>query len=146
MAQTAPQTYENHVRIVPVFHMVLFGILLLNLGWSVYQAYRAFSFGAVVSLLLAIGLIILSLCARIFVLTVQDRVIRLEMRLRMETLLPADMRPRIGEFSRSQLVALRFASDEELPELARKVLAEKIEDRKTIKKMIKHWNPDYLRA
>ena len=76
----------------------------------------------------------------------QDRVIRLEMRLRMQQLLPADLRPRIPEFSVGQLVALRFASDQELPELARKVLDEKIEDRKAIKKLVKNWQPDFLRA
>ena len=101
---------------------------------------------AVVAFLLAIGLVILFFCARIFALRVQDRVIRLEMRLRMEKILPAELRARIPEFTPVQLIALRFASDEELPELARKVLTEKIEDRKTIKKMIRHWNADYLRA
>ena len=146
MAQTVPQTYENHVRIIPAYHMVLFGILLINLGWSVYSLYRAFSFETAVGLLLAAGLLIFFFCARIFTLRVQDRVIRLEMRLRMEQILPAELRSRILEFTPSQLIALRFASDEELPELARRVLAEKIEDRKTIKKMIKKWNPDYLRA
>ena len=146
MAQTVPQTYENHVRIIPAYHMVLFGILLINLGWSVYSLYRAFAFETAVGFLLAAGLLIFFFCARIFALRVQDRVIRLEMRLRMEKILPAELRSRILEFTPSQLIALRFAGDEELPELARKVLAEKIEDRKTIKKMIKKWNPDYLRA
>ena len=146
MGQAVPQTYENHTRTIPLFHMVLFGILLLNLGWSVYRLFQALSFEAVVNLLLAAGLLILSFFARIFALTVQDRVIRLEMRLRMERILPADLKPRIMEFTPGQLVALRFASDEELPELARKVLAEQIEDGKTIKKMIQHWIPDYLRA
>jgi Family of unknown function (DUF6526) len=146
MSQTTPQTYENHTRFVPAYHMVLSGILMINLGWSVYQAFHAPSVGAVVSLLLAVGLLMLAFFARIFALTVQDRVIRLEMRLRMGQVLPPDLRGRILEFSRGQLVALRFASDEELPELARKVLAEKIEEGKAIKKMIKHWNPDYLRA
>jgi hypothetical protein len=144
--ERVPQTFENHVRIVPAYHMVLFGILLLNLGWSVYRLYRAFSFETVVGLLLAFGLILLFFFARVFALRVQDRVIRLEMRLRMERLLPADLQPRIAEFTPGQLAALRFASDGELPELARRVLAEKIEDRKAIKKLIRHWNPDYLRA
>ena len=146
MAQTVPQTYENHTRLVPAYHMVLFGILVINLGWSVYRLYRAFSFETVVGLLLAFGLLILFFYARIFALRVQDRVIRLEMRLRMEKLLPADLQPRIMEFTPGQLIALRFASDAELPELARRVLTEKIEDRKTIKKLIKQWNPDYLRV
>jgi hypothetical protein len=79
-------------------------------------------------------------------LTVQDRVIRLEMRLRLAELLPAEMQPRIPEFTVAQLVSLRFASDAELPALAKKVLDEKINDRKAIKKMIKNWQPDELRA
>ena len=146
MAERVPQTFENHARIVPAYHMVLFAILLINLGWSLYRLYRAFSFETVVGLLLAFGLILLSFFARVFALRVQDRVIRLEMRLRLEKLLPADLLPRIAEFMPSQLIALRFAGDAELPELARRVLTEKIEDRKTIKKLIQQWNPDYLRV
>ena len=93
-----------------------------------------------------IGFLLLFFFARIFALTVQDRVIRLEMRLRMQQVLPADLRARAEEFSVGQLVSLRFASDQELPELCRKVLEEKIEDRKAIKKMVKNWQPDFLRA
>jgi hypothetical protein len=81
-----------------------------------------------------------------FALKVQDRVIRLEMQLRLQSLLPADQRTRIPEFTLGQLVALRFASDPELPELARKVLEEKLHDRRAIKKMIQNWQPDLLRA
>ena len=146
MAQTTPQTFENHTRLVPAYHMGAFPLLAINLLWSGYRAVRNFSPDAVVALLLAIALLLIFFHARIFALTVQDRVIRLEMRLRMEKLLPADFRPRIPDFTLGQLVALRFASDEELPELARKVLTENITARKTIKQMIKKWNPDYLRA
>ncbi len=146
MAQAAPQTFANHVRIVPAYHIVLFGILIINFIWAAYQAARFLSVASVIGLLLAIGLIILSFCARIFALRVQDRVIRLEMWLRMEQQLPQDLRARIPEFTVDQLVALRFASDQELPELVRKVLSGNITDRKTIKKMIQHWKPDYLRA
>jgi hypothetical protein len=84
--------------------------------------------------------------ARVFALTVQDRVIRLEMRLRMKDVLPADLQPRILEFTPGQLVALRFASDGELPDLARAVLKDGIKDKKTIKQMITHWQADELRA
>jgi hypothetical protein len=66
--------------------------------------------------------------------------------LRYERVLPADLKPRIGEFTVAQLVALRFASDAELPALARKVLDEKMSERKAIKQMVKTWKPDYLRA
>jgi hypothetical protein len=73
-------------------------------------------------------------------------VIRLEMQLRLQQLLPTVLRPRISELTVGQLVSLRFASDEELPALAQKVLDEKITDRKAIKKMIHNWQPDFLRA
>ena len=141
------QNFANHVRLVPPFHMFVLPVLLLNLIWAIDRfIHTFFSFDALVTLLLALALILLALFARLFALTVQDRVIRLEMRLRMERLLPADLKPRIGECSVSQMVALRFASDAELPELMRRVLAEKIENRKAIKRMVKTWKPDYLRA
>ncbi len=146
MAQEKPQSFANHTRIVPPYHMVAFPILVINLLWSAYRAVRNFSPDTVVSLLLAFALVIIFLFARLFTLTVQDRVIRLEMRLRLEKLLPADLQPRIPEFTVSQLVALRFASDEELPSLARRVLTEHIIERKVIKQMIQKWNPDHLRA
>ena len=146
MAQTTPQTFENHTRIVPAYHMGAFGLLVINLLWSGYRVVRNFSADTVVALLLAVALLLIFFHARLFALTVQDRVIRLEMTLRMEKLLPAELWSRIPDFTLSQLVALRFASDEELPDLARKVLTENLTDRKTIKRMIKKWNPDYLRA
>ena len=96
--------------------------------------------------LLALGLVVGFLTARMMALSVQDRVIRLEERLRYERMLPADMKPRIGEFTVEQLVSLRFASDAELPALARKVLDEKMTERKAIKQMVKSWKPDFLRA
>ena len=141
------QNFANHVRFVPAFHLVALPILLLNLGWSIYELVHTwFSFSAVVGVLLAIALLLVALYARMFVLTVQDRVIRLEMRLRMEKILPADLKPRVPEFTVDQLVALRFASDAELPELSRRVLEEKLKNRKSIKQMIKTWKADYLRA
>lgn len=82
---------------------------------------------------------------RAFPIGVQDRVIRLEERLRMERLLPADLKPRIGDFSTDQLIALRFASDAELPDLARRVLEEDMTDRDAIKRAVKGWRPDHQR-
>jgi hypothetical protein len=78
--------------------------------------------------------------------TVQDRVIRLEMRLRLRELLPPDLRGRINELSRSQLVALRFASDVELTELVRQVLAGELSKTSDIKVKVKNWQADSLRA
>jgi len=144
MAKT--QSLENHVRIAPLFHQVVLPILFIYLVWSIYRVIRVPSLAAAMQLLLAIGLILLAVCARIFANTVQDRVIRLEMRLRMERLLPPDLRARIPEFEVGQLIALRFAGDVELPELARRVLDEKLTDRKAIKQLIRDWQPDLLRA
>ncbi|HVA18368.1 MAG TPA: DUF6526 family protein [Candidatus Dormibacteraeota bacterium] len=141
------QTFANHSRVVPAFHMVALPILLLNVVYSIYELVHTwFLFGALVSLLVSIALLLVALYARMFALAVQDRVIRLEMRLRLEKLLPADLKPRIPEFTVSQLIALRFASDAELPDLTRRVLDEKVQDRKAIKQMIKTWKPDHLRA
>ena len=140
------QRFENHARIVPGFHFVTFGILAINLIWSVWRVIRGFSFDTLLAAAMAVALVLLFFYARLFALAVQDRVIRLEERMRMERLLPADLKPRIGEFSVPQLVSLRFASDAELPELARKVLDEKIEDRKAIKRLVKNWRPDFQRA
>jgi Family of unknown function (DUF6526) len=140
------QSFENHTRLVPAWHFVAAPILLLNLGFAISQIVKAQNFANVVGLLLAIALLIIWAFARVFALTVQDRLIRLEMRLRMASLLPAEMRSRIPEFTVAQLVSLRFASDEELPALSRKVLDEKINERKAIKKLIKNWQADELRA
>src|SRR5262249_53003583 len=101
---------------------------------------------SIVGLLLALALATGFLFARVFALSVQDRVIRLEERLRLIRLLPGDLKPRIDEFTVSQLVALRFACDEELPALAKRVLVENLQSRKTIKQLVKNWRPDYQRA
>jgi len=143
----AEQNFENHVRVVPPFHFFVLPVLALNAVWSIVRVVRGgFSFDGAVWILTAFAILLAVLFGRMFALGVQNRVIRLEERLRMERLLPADLKPRIGEFSCGQLIALRFASDAELPELARKVLTDKIEEGKAIKKMVKSWRADYLRA
>ena len=140
------QSFKNHARFVPAFHFFVAPVFLINIVWSVVRVVRSFSFGTIISLLVAIALFLLAFTARIFALTVQDRVIRLEMRMRMQQTLPPDLTPRIPEFTVSQLVALRFASDGELPDLARKVLQENLTERKAIKTLIRNWQPDHLRA
>ncbi|OFW09202.1 MAG: hypothetical protein A3H96_05650 [Acidobacteria bacterium RIFCSPLOWO2_02_FULL_67_36] len=141
-----PQTFENHARIVPLFHIVALPILALNFLWSLYRVVTRFGMDSVVALLVAFALIVVALFARVFALTAQDRVIRLEMRLRMRELLPADLQPRIGEFTVAQLVSLRFAADDELPALARRVLEERLTDRKAIKRLVRDWQADNLRV
>jgi hypothetical protein len=147
------QNFANHGKIVPAFHFFLMPVLFLNFASSVYlvhatarHAGAAFPLlHAILNLLLAVALIILAFLARIFALGVQDRVIRLEERLRYQQLLPDDLKPRINEFTISQVVALRFASDAELSGLARKVLDSNLNNRKAIKQMIQNWRADYQR-
>jgi len=83
---------------------------------------------------------------RIFALTAQDRLIRLEMRLRLKEILPNDLRGRILELTPDQLIGLRFASDAEMPDLVREVLTNGIQEREVIKRKIRDWQGDYLRV
>ena len=143
----AEQNLANHTKFVPRFHFFVLPVLTGNFLYSLYAWYKSgFSFGglwrALVAFTIAYGFVI----ARLMVLKVQDRVIRLEETLRYERLLPADLKARMNEFTVDQMIALRFASDAELPALARKVLDEKMDARKPIKQMIKNWRADYLRA
>ena len=143
----AEQNFSNHVRMVPGFHYFVMPVMGLNFGWSIYRwKVAGFSLDAFISVLTAAALIMLMFYARLFALKVQDRVIRLEERTRLEKLLPSDLKPRIGEFTSGQLVAMRFACDAELPALARKVLTDNIQGGKAIKQMVQTWRPDYLRA
>jgi hypothetical protein len=143
----AEQNFSNHARFFPPFHFFVVPVLLINFFWSSYRwKTSGFSVDGFEYVVVAAALAVGFLCARRMALSVQDRVIRLEERLRYERLLPADLKPRIGEFTVSQFVSLRFASDPELPGLARKVLDEKLNQRKAIKQLVKNWKPDYLRA
>jgi len=143
----AEQNFSNHTKLVPPFHFFVLPVLALNLIWSLYHLWKLhFSFEGFVGLLLALALALGFLFARVFALSVQDRVIRLEERLRLARLLPDELKPRIDEFTVSQLVALRFACDEELPMLARRVLAENLQSRKAIKQLVRTWRADYQRA
>jgi len=141
------QNYSNHVKWVPAYHFFVLPIFLLNVTWSLYRLFRpGFTLDGLMHLLVSLALAVFVIQARVFALRVQDRVIRMEERQRFSKLLPDDLKARIGEFTPAQLVALRFAGDDELPELARKVLNDKVTDIKVIKLMVKHWRADYLRA
>ena len=145
MASQKPQNFENHTRKIPVF-VIGNLVLMVNLVGRLVDLRQGISFGSVMNVLVGAALIALFVMARNSTLAVQDRHIRLEMRLRLAGVLPADLRPRIPEFTVPQLISLRFASDAELPALARKVLDEKLSDRKAIKRLVKDWQADYLRA
>jgi hypothetical protein len=143
----AEQNFSNHVRFFPPFHFFVVPVLLINFFWSSYRwKTSGFSVDGFEYVVVAAALALGFLSVRRMALSVQDRLIRLEEQLRYQRLLPADLKPRIGEFTVSQCVSLRFASDAELPALARKVLDEKLNQRKAIKQLVKNWRPDYLRA
>ena len=140
------QTYKNHAKFVPIFHFVLLPILLLNLLAMAYHLWREPSMFTFWSVVMAFAFIVTALIARVFALKAQDRVIRLEERLRMRELLPPDLQGRIREFTPEQLIGLRFASDAELPALAATVLRDNVEKRDAVKKMVKNWRADDLRV
>ncbi len=145
MAQT-PQTYKNHTRFFPLFHFFVAPVLLINFLLAIRRLYLQPSLSTTWGLVFAVALVGLALASRLMALTVQDRVIRLEMRLRMQQTLPPDLCARIDDCTRQQLVALRFASDAELPDLVREVLAGKLATSKAIKERVRTWTADYLRA
>jgi len=123
------QTFENHAKVVPAYHYLTFGLIAVYWVYQFYLLVTAPSTATVMGVVLATALFMVGVWARVFALKVQDRVIRLEMHLRVLNVAP-DLSPRFGEFTMNQLCSLRFAGDVELPELARKVLAEKLDDRK----------------
>lgn len=139
------QTFANHAKVVPAYHYFTFGLVAVYLVYRIYLLVTGPSVGSAMGLVAATALLMIFFWARLFALRVQDRVIRLEMHLRVLHLVP-DLSPRFGEFTLNQLCSLRFAGDTELPELARKVLAEKLDDRTAIKKLIRDWQPDLVRA
>jgi hypothetical protein len=141
------QNFANHTKFVPAYHFFAVPVFVANFVWSLFRLRTlGFSFAGVFGVLVAAALVVLVFVARLFALAVQDRVVRLEEQLRYARLLPADLLARTAELTMGQVIALRFASDAELPALARKVLDEKLVERKAIKQLIKNWKPDYLRA
>ena len=146
MSQAQPQNYGNHSRMVAPFHYVALPLLLINFGWSIYRAITAMSTETIIGALTALALIIIGLFSRIHALWAQDRVIRLEMRLKLIDILPDDLKSRINDLSTAHLVALRFASDAELPGLVRRVLDGSLTKQKAIKQAIVNWQADYQRV
>ncbi len=141
----SPQTYANHGRFHPLFHFLLAPILLINLIVSIVWLVRHPTFASIWYLVMAVALFIMGTLVRVNPMKVQDRVIRLEERLRLYALLPESQRARIPELTEDQLVGLRFAPDEELPTLAQRAINEHL-TRKDIKKAIVNWRPDHWRV
>ncbi len=145
MTEKKPQTKRNHVRLDPAFHFFLAPVLLGMLGWTAVHLYHHRDSTSAILLILVVLMFVITFKFRTYSLKVQDRVIRLEERLRLATLLPEPLRSRIPELTEGQLVALRFASDAEIPALVERALRESL-SRKQIKEAIQTWRPDYWRV
>jgi uncharacterized protein DUF6526 len=145
MAQSSAQNFSNYVRWDPLFHFFLIPVFAISLVASFVHVYRRPGLHSAWMTIVMIAALVAIFKLRLYALKVQDRVIRLEERLRLASLLDATMRPRIGEFSESQLIALRFASGGELPALATRALNEKLSGVE-IKKAIGEWRGDYWRV
>src|SRR5215813_10527602 len=117
MAKNVPQNFANHRRFVPLYHFVIFAVFAVNVIWSIVQLVRVPSWTTGLKLAVAASILILYFYTRFFSLPVSDRLIRLEMRLRLKYVLPPALQSRILEFDKDQPIALRFASEAELPDL-----------------------------
>jgi hypothetical protein len=140
-----PQTFANHAKYDSPFHYFLVPVLVINILAAGYHLFRFPGLGSGWFLVLSLALLVIAGRMRAYATRLQDRVIRLEERLRLGAELPDALRSRISELSDSQLVGLRFASDAELPALVQRTLDEKL-DRTQIKKAVTNWRPDYSRV
>lgn len=142
----AEQTYASHRRYHPLTHFFVMPILGANVIYTIVAAAKAPSKPAIWQVVVAVALLALGFIARLNALRVQDRLIRLEERLRLQRILPPDMHSRIDDFRPSQLTAMRFCDDSELTELARAILAGEVKSGDEIKRRIKTWRADWLRV
>lgn len=140
------QSYKNHARFFPLFHFFASPITSLWALHAIWYAIRNPSRMHAGEALLATAVAAAVFASRLMALKVQDRVIRLEMRLRLKEVLPTAMHARIRDLTARQLVALRFAGDAELPSLVERTLKGELASPKAIKQAITDWQPDYLRA
>lgn len=140
------QNYSTHRQFTPPYHFFASPMAAIFLVWSIVRLVKNPGNDTAYMLVGALALEASVLMLRVSALRVQDRVIRLEERLRLGRLLPADLQPRIEELRPSHLVALRFASDGEVTDLVRQVLTNPSMKQSEIKKQVKQWRPDHFRA
>ena len=140
------QSFSSHTRWFPLFHFFAAPLSLIFFFWSVKRAITTPNADAIFMTVGALAIVGATFAARLMPLRVQDRLIRLEERLRMYRVLPADMHAGVESLRPRHMVALRFASDAELPELARKVIANPTMTQKEIKQAIRQWRADHFRA
>jgi hypothetical protein len=143
---TSKQSFASHARWLAPYHFFASPITALYALHAIFYAIYSPSWGHAVHALWASAIAAGVVSARIMALTVQNRVIRLEMRLRLREVLPAPLVARIPELKTSQLIGLRFAGDAELPGLVERTLKGEFESTKAIKRAVTDWQPDYLRA
>jgi hypothetical protein len=140
------QTFSTHRRFIPAFHFFAIPVLLINVFVVALQFWKdprpINAWPVLVAIALAIGIS----WSRFMPLRAQDRIIRLEERTRLERLLPADLRGRIGDLTERQLVAIRFAPDNEVPDITRRALNGELKSPGEIKRAIKDWRGDYFRV
>lgn len=142
----AEQNYGNHARFFPMFHFFAFPIVAINALIELWHFVRAPGGAGLWTALVAVALALAVLGSRVMALRAQDRVIRLEERLRLAQVLPAELQPRIEDLTMRQLVGLRFASDGEVPQLVRKVLDGAAKTEKEIKQAVTNWRADHERV
>ncbi len=140
------QNLKNHSRFVPPFHFLLSLLMVVYLGLAIWSLVRTPGLDSGMRLLLAVILLLVFFYMRAFPLAVQDRLIRLEMRLRLAGAVPADLEGRISELTVNQLIGLRFAGDAELPGLMRRVLDGELVGRQQIKAAVTDWQADDCRC
>jgi hypothetical protein len=152
MAEKQPQTLANHARFDPLFHFFLLPVFALGVVMSLVHLFAhwttgdfMFNFHSVLIVILALALLTAVFKIRLYALKIQDRVIRLEERVRLTQLLSEPLHSRIPELTEDQLCGLRFASDAEVPKLVERTLNEKL-SRKQIKQAIQTWRPDNWRV
>jgi hypothetical protein len=139
------QSLQNHARFDPLVHFFIIPVFFFTSMWRIYRLVREPSLESAWLVVLSFALLMAGFKIRLYPLKVQDRVIRLEERLRLSMLLSEPFRSRINDLTEGQLVAIRFASDAEVPGLVEKALAGKMAPA-DIKKEIVNWRPDYFRV
>jgi hypothetical protein len=145
MSKSDPQSFKNHGRLDPPFHLILATVLIVNLVIAICYAVKHFNFYSAWMVILSIAVWIPVLKLRQYPLKVQDRLIRLEERLRLQALAPEEWHAQIYRLTEGQLIALRFASDVEVVALAKLALTQNL-DRKQIKERIQNWRADDWRV
>ena len=150
MADQTPQNFDNHVMLPKTGFVaaavILVGVILAIVGLFLVTSTAGICLIGTGAVLSGFGTIFGLGVLRSYATKLQDRIIRTEMHPRLKEILPPDLQGDIANLTMPQLIGLRFASDGEMPELVRKVVAENIEDRTAIKKMVRDWQGDYDRV